>query len=259
MWFKKKIQPEYTEILPDFKHLDALSLATQKAYNHSSFKFAETRRGKKTWEQELSDLFSLLPKKKLEILDLGCGAGRVAQYILEHAISLKQYIGIDFSQEILNEGTSWVQETYPRASVRFIPGLLQDFNVSDGKYDLITLLASYHHLTTREDRESCIELCYRALKPGGRIWMTNWNALNLQHYKKNTIQRVGQDFIIPFTNEKQETYDRYYHGFSIEELTTLLRYGGFEDISHSYVTRGEVVSEPEKGWNIITSAVKQKV
>ena len=101
MWLKKIFQPEYNQISEDFKQLDDLSLATLETYNHSSSKFAETRRGKKTWEEELRGLFALLPKKKLRVLDLGCGAGRVLQYIVENNVPLKKYTGIDYSEGLL--------------------------------------------------------------------------------------------------------------------------------------------------------------
>lgn len=259
MWLKKIFKPEYNEIPEDFKQLDDLALGTLEAYNQSSSKFAETRRGKRTWEQELGGLFGMLPQKALRILDLGCGAGRVLQFVVENKKPLKKYIGIDFSNNLLTEATQWKETYAPKAPAEFRHGLLQSFEIQDREFDVIVMLASFHHLTTKEDRESCMELCYRALKPGGVLWMTNWNPLNLKKYKPDKIEKLGNDFIIPFTNEKGETYERYYHGFSVEELSQLLLYGGFERVEHAFVTKGEKTSSPEDGWNIISSAVKVKV
>lgn len=259
MWLKKIFKPEYNEIPKDFKQLDDLALATLEAYNHSSSKFAETRRGKKTWEMELNDLFQNLPKKKLRVLDLGCGAGRVLQYLVENGIDVARYVGIDYSEGLLGEGKKWKEQYAPKVHAEFRNDLLQTFEEKDREFDVVILLASFHHLTTKEDRESCLELCFQALKPGGKIWMTNWNSLNLASYRPDRIKRVGEDFIIPFTNEKKETFDRYYHGFHLKELNQLLTYGGFSQIEHYYVTKGEKVSIPEKGWNIISSGIKAKM
>lgn len=259
MWLKKIFQHEYNEIPEYFKQLDDLALVTLEAYNRSSYKFAQTRSGKRTWEEELRGLFEVLPKKPYRILDLGCGGGRVLQYLVENKVRFKKYVGIDYSDGLLGEAESWRADFAPDAPVEFKHGLLQDFDEKDREYDLIILLASFHHLTTAEDRESCMELCYRALKPGGMIWMTNWNPLHLATYKKDRIRRVGNDFIIPFTNEKMETYERYYHGFNEKELTQLFLYGGFDDIKHQYLTHGQATSTPEQAWNIISSGVKKKI
>jgi hypothetical protein len=52
-------------------------------------------------------------------------------------------------------------------------------------FDSIILLASFHHLETREERIGLLQGLYDYLSPDGRIYMTNWNLLDQPRYEKS--------------------------------------------------------------------------
>lgn len=89
-------------------------------------------------------------------------------------------------------------------------------NLPEKQYDVIVLLASFHHLETREERLLCLENLKKYLSQNGSIYMTNWNLLEQERYQKN--HRGNGDFDI-----KIGDYSRYYHGFRIDELESLFR------------------------------------
>jgi hypothetical protein len=90
--------------------------------------------------------------------------------------------------------------------------------------NIIFFIASFHHLETLENRIFMLEKVYKNLKKWWYVFLTNWNLLwekNIKKYKnsliKNSKNEFGsQDFSIKFWE-----FERYYHGFSLEELEYL--------------------------------------
>lgn len=96
-----------------------------------------------------------------------------------------------------------------------------------GTFDAIIFLASFHHLETIEERLNVLSKIKSLLNSNGRVYMTNWNLLEQEKYQKN--HRGNGDFDI-----KIGKFSRYYHGFTVEELS---------DLFH------------ETGWNIVRNEV----
>jgi 2-polyprenyl-3-methyl-5-hydroxy-6-metoxy-1,4-benzoquinol methylase len=94
-----------------------------------------------------------------------------------------------------------------------------------GTFDAIILLASFHHLETREARIQVLWDIQKFLSPNGSVYMTNWNLREQPRYKKS--HRGNGDFDI-----KIGEFSRYYHGFTTEELSELFRETGWSIIEN---------------------------
>lgn len=166
------------------------------------------------------------------VLDLGCGNGR----LLKAAPAVNfDYLGIDTNQQLLDQARS----TFP--AVRFTLSTMQDFDFGQSGWDRIIAIASFHHLTTAEERIEVLKRIYQGLKPGGKLVMTNWRLWQRRYWSAFVRwwphKIVWNDTFITWNNQ----FPRYYHAFTERELHQLLRSAGFTDIEtrvirHNYVT-----------------------
>jgi 2-polyprenyl-3-methyl-5-hydroxy-6-metoxy-1,4-benzoquinol methylase len=148
------------------------------------------------------------------ILDIGCGNGR----FLEEAHKLDFipwiYLGIDSSEWMIWEST----KLHPNNQFKVL--WMQDIWDLDESFDVLLFLASFHHLETVEERIQVLHNAKKLLTPNGRIYMTNWNLLDQERYQKS--HRWNGEFDI-----KIGEFSRYYHGFTLSELSELFEETGY--------------------------------
>lgn len=99
------------------------------------------------------------------LLDVGCGAGRLANALKE--LPQLNYIGIDVVQELLD----YAQEICARPDWEFIK--LTDFKIplKDNSVDMVTAFSVFTHLLHEESYAYLAEF-RRVLRPGGKIIFT---------------------------------------------------------------------------------------
>lgn len=90
-----------------------------------------------------------------------------------------------------------------------------------GLFDGIFFIASFHHLSTREERISVLGQAKKLLSKTGKVIMINWNLSHPSHVKYKTSKITDYpdgsgDFDI-----KIGGYKRFYHAFSHDEYTSL--------------------------------------
>lgn len=110
------------------------------------------------------------PNKSLDILDIGCGDGRFGRFLIDHGIT-GGYTGIDFTQAIMEQ-----PETFPGRFVLrdlSMPGCLEGL----GRFDLVVCLSTLQHIPGQTTRERFVKDMAATLKPGGRIFLSNWQFL----------------------------------------------------------------------------------
>lgn len=145
------------------------------------------------------------------ILDIGCGNGRFLEETKDTGLKIKDYLGVDNSRGMIEEA----RKLHPE--YRFeVMDMTQMLNVECWMLNVnaIILLASFHHLKTRDERKKVLENIRSLIAPGGRLYMTNWNLRDQEKYEKS--HRWNGDY-----NIKIWAYSRYYHGFTLDELETL--------------------------------------
>jgi tRNA (cmo5U34)-methyltransferase len=104
-------------------------------------------------------------------LDLGCGAGNYALKLLEYLPDLAFDL-LDLSEPMLTRASSRVSAASGREP-RAIQGDVREVELGEGAYDLIVAAATLHHLRGEEEWESVFTRLYRALRPGGSLWISD--------------------------------------------------------------------------------------
>lgn len=194
----------------------------QNVYDSIAKDFSSTRH--LPW-QELSVFIPYLPEGG-KILDLGCGNGRLLK-VLQSANKKFEYLGVDFSFNLLEQARQQFSEySFQEADMAKV-----DF--PPASFDVVCLVASLHHLDSKKEREELLNKIYRWLKPGGVLFMTNWNLLQPKYLKyivKNIKhKKTRNDFFIPYTpTNRQGRHWRYYHHFTRSGLKALLINAGFQ-------------------------------
>jgi len=194
----------------------------QNVYDSIAKDFSNTRHI--PW-QELSVFIPYLPVGG-KILDLGCGNGRLLK-VIQSAGQKYEYLGVDFSAKLLDQA----RQQFPGENFQQADMSKLDFPVAS--FDVVCLIASFHHLDSKKEREELLNKIYSWLKPGGVLFMTNWNLLQSKYLKyivKNIKhKKVWNDFFIPYTSpDRQSVNWRYYHHFTRRELRSLLLKAGFK-------------------------------
>lgn len=203
-------------------------------------------KNKKDWE-ELADNFSqtrhnpwlefdgfqLYVKTGDKILDLGCGNGRLYEWLKNKRV---EYIGVDQSKELIKiaEGRAIKQFNKPKFIVSDALNLENKF--SENSFDVIFSIAFLHHLPSEELRLKVLKDCFSFLKPNGFIIFTVWNLYQPRLIWKYKILR--KNAFIPF-KQKEKTIKRYYYVFNKRELIKLFEKTGFKIIDCYYVRKGE--------------------
>jgi len=158
-------------------------------------------------------------------LDLGCGNGRLLKS-LEQADKKLNYLGVDFSDQLIDQAKA----NHPQA--KFIVADMSDLNFLPGTFDMIFMVASFHHLPTKAERLDLLYKANRWLKPGGLLFMTNWNLWQKKYLRyaleKFWSKRSWNDFFIPWTTSSGGTVWRYYHSFTMGELIYLFKKTDFD-------------------------------
>jgi len=196
----------------------------QKTYNDIAKEFSASRAY--PWEE--LQVFIPYIKENFKILDLGCGNGRLLKS-LEPLQKNYHYTGVDFSENLIAEARK--NFTDPNRAV-FKMSDMNKVNFPKNTFDMVFMIAAFHHLPKRTERLDLLFKINRWLKPGGYLFMTNWNLWQKKYFKYSLQnfwhKQSWNDFFIPWTTNDGVTAWRFYHSFSNKELVGLLKATGFE-------------------------------
>lgn len=133
------------------------------------------------------------------------------------------YVGIDVSRVLIHQAQleDWSDVVgaidWSISDMRDIDTYLASYGLFDG----IFFIASFHHLSTPEERVSVIIETKKHLSLTGKIIMTNWNLLDPSQikYKSSKIAEYSDgsaDYSIKIGENT-----RFYHAFSEAEYLSL--------------------------------------
>ncbi len=142
----------------------------QQFYSALADSFAESRA---TPQPGFARLKEWIPAKAATLLDVGCGNGRFAHFLLSHQ-AIKRATGVDFSTDLLKRARLLVpQATFFQRDMTQ-PGFLEGL----GDFDLIACLAAMQHVPGRENRATLLQELKTHLAPGGRLFLANWQFMD---------------------------------------------------------------------------------
>ena len=114
---------------------------------------------------EIDILAELLPAPGPRVIELGCGAARMARQMLQRWPDMT-YVGleVDAIQHARN-----LQD--PPAHMRFVAAGAQNIPCEDGQFDLALMLKSLHHVPLDAMDRALAEVA-RVLRPGGHLYVS---------------------------------------------------------------------------------------
>lgn len=187
-----------------------------------------------------------------QVLDLGCGNGRLYQILAKKQVL---YTGLDQSSELI----ALAKEKVPEAE--FVVGEMTELPFAAESFAVIFAIASFNHIPGAELQLKSLQEMKRVLKPGGLIIMTNWNLLsdsaqkNIAKHGWNVLQKSpeqGIDVMVPWKSPEGEVLgERYYHGFTVGELTNLANATELQIVDLYYSHKGERLDQAG-GANIVS-------
>lgn len=199
---------------------------TETGYNLVADKFSQTRGHFWRGLEFVADYV----RDGDNILDFGCGNGRLLEIIGEKKIN---YIGVDVSRNLIDIAKS----EHPGYNFLKIASS-GSLAFSTGYFNVVYSIAVFHHIPSRKlRREIAKELC-RVMVPGGRIIITVWNLWQPKYIKNIFFNWIGKvagkskldwnDCYITFKNNQGEIFKRYHRAFTRKELKKLFNSAGFE-------------------------------
>lgn len=232
-----------------------LTAMTRQGYEQIASQFDRSRQ--QCWGD--FTVFDSLVKDGTNVLDIGCGNGRLFSYLSDRNIT---YIGVDASPSLIMRA----QEKY-RAHERgpqFVVGDIRSLDripqIRGRKFHTIFMIASFHHIPLHSQALDALKMIRQFLLPEGLLCMENWNLWRMEKGTKTAwrglrdrcsfaplpwekeygISRFDlgiNDIITEWKSANAQGY-LYYHAYTIRALRSLLDAAGYCDIQSYYVRDG---------------------
>jgi tRNA (cmo5U34)-methyltransferase len=103
------------------------------------------------------------------LLDVGCGAGNYTLKLLEVLPRLHVTL-VDLSRPMLDRAEQRV-EAAAATSIRTVQQDIRDADLGEQLFDVVVAAAVLHHLRTDDEWRAVFQKLYRALAPGGSVWI----------------------------------------------------------------------------------------
>ncbi|PID70448.1 hypothetical protein CSB37_02040 [bacterium DOLZORAL124_38_8] len=209
-------------------------------YDQFAQNFSQTRQH--GWP-EFEKIAPLL-KKHQRVLDLGCGNGRLRNFLPTDIIPQGFYHGFDLSKNMLRIA----QESFPYDHF-FQGSFANPLPFGSENFDLVISIAAFHHLLKPTEQTQCLSELFRITKPGGKVFLTTWKIP--KKYRQYNWNRKDwwlsgfKNYLVPFGKDK---HPRYYRTVPGKTLAKKMKNAGFKIISHQ-LFRG-------KNWIVIAEKPK---
>ncbi|MFH1790183.1 MAG: methyltransferase domain-containing protein [bacterium] len=226
---------------------------TRDDYNRIAKHFSDTR--KFVWPE--LNCFKKHIKNDQKILDWGCGNGHLLTFFKGADVS---YYGIDISFELIKIAKQLFSKEIKDKKVEFFCVANRQKKFPNNFFDLVFMVASFHHLPDRENRLSVLKKIYKEMKTGAKLFITVWNLKSEWAEKKlhsNWKRLRENEYLIPWKNADGKILAwRYYHNFSKKELNDIIIEVGFEILDIYYYNRNTFSEDKKTARNLVVVAEK---
>ena len=117
-------------------------------------------------DQWTNDL--LKPQPGMDILDVGCGAGKLCFLFDDYTHGAAKITGGDFSEELLGKAREKNTQRGSKIEFRFLD-FNQPFDFAPGSFDLVTSAFAIYYAS---NLDFTFGEAHRVLKPGGRLFVS---------------------------------------------------------------------------------------
>lgn len=174
----------------------------KQIYEYIASEFNVTRAYKWNW---ISNFINSLPKNSL-IYDIGCGSGRNMDY------PNYRFIGFDNCKSFI--------DLCRYKGLKVYYSEITNIKIRDNSADALICIATFHHLSTYENRIKALQELKRIVKINGKILLSVW-AKEQPKKTRITFDDYGDNIV--FWKKK---YPRYYYIFQLEEIKLLFNQVG---------------------------------
>lgn len=213
---------------------------TRHFYESVAESFDTTRQTAWSGFGELSEFFS--PNIPVNILDVGCGNGRLAD-VLKKSVSAFTYTGVDVNTLLLNKARLRLAELLPDSNFSliesdFLTNLLEEKSVlpTAQNYSHVCSFGVFHHIPLAEMRVAMLNEMIAKTSVGGYTIVSFWQPLNQPNrfatktkdpvlYDISQSELQPNDLILGWQDNNDVA--RYCHSFTNEEILSLT-----ENVSH---------------------------
>lgn len=208
-----------------------------------------------TIQKTVDWILSLEPeKKKLQILDLGCGPGLYTQ---EFAKQGHEVTGVDFSASSIAYAKK--EALQQKQSINYIQANYLELELPENSYDMVTLIYTDFGVLLPEERARLLAFLHKILKKGGKLVFdvladlelekkvsaNSWEAGESGFWKATPYLALSNSFLYPLEkvilyqhlvldeNESMSVYRFWTHFFSENDLLEILKTHQFNKVSFS--------------------------
>lgn len=168
------------------------------------------------------------------VLDLGCGTGRLVEYVVGIVGKTGNVVGIDPSEHRIAIAAKKVKKF---SNVKLIIGSNNDLKgFSDNSLDIVYINSVFHHIEGKEGKEATLLNILRLLKPGGRLGIADPDPSSPSVLRTVTRETLLSYGINPVEEE----------ALTISDLRYLVEISGFEIISIDQISHTRFHETPRK-------------
>ena len=184
------------------------------------------------------------------LADIGCGNGRLAWLLDEQGIRL-DYVGVDANVQLLALAEShtadlrYVRTRFVQADIAQ-PNWIHAIPQPSPGFDIVTCLATLHHLPGYNLRRAAMQALAMLVAPGGVVAISTWQFLTSPRFRAKLIdwsevdidpkQVEPGDALLPW--QQGVSAVRYVHQLDLDEVTTLAAHAGLR-VEESYFADGK--------------------
>jgi len=186
-------------------------------YEQISSEFDVTRTYKWSWIENYLDS---LPENSF-ICDIGCGNGR-------NMVSTQhRFIGVDNCVGFIN--------ICKRKKLNVIESDMTNIKLKSNSIEHIICIASFHHLSNKENRIKSLHEMKRLLKDNNSTILLSVWSIDQPKKTRVIFEKYG-DTMVSWKNK----HDRYYYIFQIDEIKELFKEVGLRIQKHIYDCGNEI-------------------
>ena len=163
----------------------------------------------------------LHPQFGMQILDVGCGAGKLCFLFDDYTKGAAKITGGDFSEELLEKARQKNRERGSKIDFQYLD-FNQPFNFKDGTFDLCTSAFAIYYAS---DLNFTFSEAHRVLKPGGRLFVSGPLPENKEMFYKIIVEATNAT-IPPMPGSSRFKGEIY---STIESIFTSTRLHRFEN------------------------------
>ncbi|MFI5308063.1 MAG: class I SAM-dependent methyltransferase [Polyangiales bacterium] len=150
---------------------DRLNAINREFYRRNASEFSRTRA--RPWPG-MARVVAAVGSSEPSVLDLGCGNGRFVLALSERFGNGFEYVGVDFSSELLALAVAAHARPGARFEQRDFVTHAPEESLPTGRHDLVALLGVLHHVPGEDTRRALLEAAASRVAASGMLAITLW-------------------------------------------------------------------------------------